>query len=195
MHLVEVVRAMVAELGRARAGGARAPRREATRSAARRPDHPLHRGAGADRGGSRARARSASLSPEGERWLGARALEQHRSEFVFVIDIRRRSGRSTRTPRSARVFNSFDLPFRGTELAPVASGYIATTTSGGARVARYVARAIAKISTRSSAGCRTRRFGDRPRDSDAAPPGAEQLTRDAVSTRSGRLAPRREFGS
>ena len=68
------------------------------------------------------------LSPEGERWLGQWALEQHGSELVFVTGypMHKRPFYTHPDPQRSGYSNSFDLLFRGTELV-----------TGGQRLHRY----------------------------------------------------------
>jgi nondiscriminating aspartyl-tRNA synthetase len=58
------------------------------------------------------------LSPEGERWLGQWALEEHGSEFLFVTGypLHKRPFYTHPDPARGEYSNSFDLLFRGTEL-------------------------------------------------------------------------------
>jgi nondiscriminating aspartyl-tRNA synthetase len=58
------------------------------------------------------------LSPEGERWLGRWAFEQHGSEWLFVVGypMRKRPFYTHPDPARPECSNSFDLLFRGTEL-------------------------------------------------------------------------------
>jgi nondiscriminating aspartyl-tRNA synthetase len=68
------------------------------------------------------------LSPEGERWLGQWAQQQHGSEFLFVTGypLHKRPFYTHPDPQRAGYSNSFDLLFRGTELV-----------TGGQRLHRY----------------------------------------------------------
>ena len=68
------------------------------------------------------------LSPEGERWLGRWAVEQHGSEWLFVegYPMRKRPFYTHPDPARPEHSNSFDLLFRGTELV-----------TGGQRLHRY----------------------------------------------------------
>jgi nondiscriminating aspartyl-tRNA synthetase len=68
------------------------------------------------------------LSPEGERWLGQWAQEQHGSDFLFVTGypLAKRPFYTHPDPERSGYSNSFDLLFRGTELV-----------TGGQRLHRY----------------------------------------------------------
>ena len=58
------------------------------------------------------------LSPQDERWLGAWAVEEHGSDFLFVTGypMRKRPFYTHPQPDNPEYSNSFDLLFRGTEL-------------------------------------------------------------------------------
>jgi nondiscriminating aspartyl-tRNA synthetase len=68
------------------------------------------------------------LAPAHERWLGAWAREEHRSDFVFVVGypMEKRPFYTYRNPEHPEFSNSFDLLFRGRELM-----------TGGQRLNRY----------------------------------------------------------
>ena len=58
------------------------------------------------------------LSPEGERWLGRWAVEEHGSEWLFVVGypLHKRPCYTHPAPARPEYSSSFDLLFRGTEL-------------------------------------------------------------------------------
>jgi nondiscriminating aspartyl-tRNA synthetase len=68
------------------------------------------------------------LAPAHERWLGEWARREHGSEFVFVVGypMRKRPFYTHPQPDRPEFSNSFDLVFRGMELA-----------TGGQRLHRY----------------------------------------------------------
>src|SRR5215831_177891 len=68
------------------------------------------------------------LAPAHERWLGEWALREHRSDFVFVTGypMAKRPFYTHPEPGRQAYSNSFDLIFRGLELA-----------TGGQRLHRY----------------------------------------------------------
>lgn len=68
------------------------------------------------------------LSPSDEQWIGAWALREHRSDFVFVVGypMAKRPFYTHPDPGRPEFSNSFDLLFRGIELV-----------TGGQRLTRY----------------------------------------------------------
>jgi nondiscriminating aspartyl-tRNA synthetase len=83
-------------------------------------------------------AHEPDLAPEGERWLGTWAREQHGSDFVFVTGypLAKRPFYTHPDPARPAQSMSFDLLFRGTELV-----------TGGQRLHRY-ADYVAALATR-----------------------------------------------